>query len=212
MTSSSRRLVAAGIVVALATVLAACSSAGGNPAAPAPSAAIAGTPDTVGTPNSASGTSNVLGQGPGGPLDVTKLCAAVPLADVQKLVKATVGPADPAAALLGECLWAGGVEADIYRDDTDKRYYNTGVPDGTPVSGVGDTAQWSAAVPLATVPSLAAQKGSTTVTITVDGDAPDTTLTYSTGSFGSYKIDPASNAHYVTEQGQICNDIFAAAG
>ncbi len=212
MTSCSRCFAAVGAAALLAIALTACSSAGGNPTNATPSVSQQSSTSGAGsTPNSGGEPSNVLGQGPGGPLDVSKLCSAVPLADVQKLVKATVGPATAATALLGTCQW-GEVTASIYRDDTAKKYYNGGsVYNGTPVSGVGDVAQWGAAVPLATAPSLAAQKGSLTVTIDVGGEVADTTLSY-TGSSGSYRIGAASNAKYIDEEGQICNDIFAAAG
>jgi hypothetical protein len=184
--------------------LAACSSSGvasggGQPAAPAGGGATSAAGGAV---------TNLPGLGPGGPLDVSKLCAAVPNADVQKLFK---GPVPAVTANPGECDWGGGdVTVDVFSDDPSKQYYNGGaVTNGTPISGVGDVAQWAQPVPGATVPFLAAHKGSLTITISPGLDVADTTMTY-TGKSPFYKIPAAAALQFATEEGQICNDMFAA--
>jgi hypothetical protein len=158
---------------------------------------------------SASSAAKALGLGSGGPLDVSKLCAAVPKADVQKLFKAT---APAVSANPAECDWGGGaITVDIFTNDGDKKYYNGGAVDhGTPISGIGDVAQWTQPVPDATVPVLAAHKGSTTITVSPGLDVADSTLQY-TGSSPFYKIPADSALQYVVEEGKICNDLFAAA-
>jgi hypothetical protein len=184
--------------------LAACSSSGGAPGDTRPPAAVGG-----GTTSAAGGAgANLPGLGSGGPLDVSKLCAAVPSADVQKLFK---GPVPAVAANPGECDWGGGgVTVDVFPDDPSKQYYNGGaVTNGTAISGVGDIAQWAQPVPGATVPFLAAHKGTLTITVSPGLDVADTTMSY-TGKSPFYKIPAAAALQYVTEEGQICNDMFAA--
>jgi hypothetical protein len=139
------------------------------------------------------------------------LCAAVPQADIQKLFKA---PAPAVVANPGECDWgSGGITVDIYFNDANKQFYSNGAistATAKPLAGVGDLAQWQQPVPGATVPFLVAHKGSTTVSVSPGLDVSQTTMTY-TGSSPFFKIPSASAAQYAAEEGQICNDIFAAA-
>jgi hypothetical protein len=162
------------------------------------------------TPAEASKAVAGLLAGAGGALDVSKLCAAVKPADVQQLFK---GTAPPVTANPGECDWGGGgITLDIYANDASKQYYNGGglnVGTATPLPGVGDEAAWSQPVPGATVPVIAAHKGSTTCTITPGLNVDETTMSY-TGTDPFYKIDPASASQYAVEEGQLCNEIFAA--
>jgi len=199
------RLAAVVTVGTLTLLLAGCSGSSGKGG---------GTSNGASAANAANGAAasaaSRLGLGPGGPLDVSKLCAAVPAADVQKLFKAA---APKVTANPGECDWgAGGITVDIYAGDADKKYYNSGaVVDGTAISGIGDVAQWAAPVPGATVPFLAAHKGTTTITVAPGLDVPETTMTY-TGSDPFFKIPAASAQRYVQAEGQLVNDLFAAAG
>lgn len=139
---------------------------------------------TANAPNGGAALGGLAGQ-----LDVTKLCAAVKPADVQKLFK------DTAPSVMehpGECDWgAGGVTLDIYADDASKQYYNGGainIASATPLPGVGDEAVWSQPVPGATVPVIAAHKGSTTCTITPGLNVNQTTMSF-TGNDPFYKVD-----------------------
>jgi hypothetical protein len=196
---------AAALVVAMFGV-AACSGQS--------SSTVAAPPTTDGGSDPSAGaaqpsTPGGVGQ-TGGVLDVSKICAAVPAADVQKLFKAT---APAVTANPGECDWgSGGVTVDIFQGDTDKQYYNGGaVHNGTSVTGIGDVAQWSQPVPGMTVPFLASHKGSTTCTVSPGLDVADTTMSY-TGSSPFYKIPAAAALQYATAEGQICNDVFQAMG
>lgn len=161
--------------------------------------------------NASNGAAAALG-GLAGALDVSKLCAAVKPADVQKLFKDT---APPVTANPGECDWAGGgVTLDIYAGDASKKYYSGGainVGAATPLPGVGDEAVWTQPVKGKTVPVIAAHKGSTTCMITPGLNVNQTTMQY-TGSDPFYTIPDASAAQYAAEEGQLCNKIFAAGG
>lgn len=150
--------------------------------------------------------------GSGGILDVSKLCAAISQADVQKLFKAT---APKVTDNPSECDWGGGaITLDIFQNDTDKQYYSGGgiaAGTSTPLPGVGDQAAWSQPVKGATVPFIAAHKGSTTCTITPGLNVDQSTLDYS-GSDPFFKVTDASAQLYATEEGQLCNDMFKAGG
>jgi hypothetical protein len=201
---------------ALAALALAAAGCGGNSQhAASTGAAGGGAPSGATLPTStgdASKAATALLGGAGGPLDVSKLCAAVKQADVQKLFKDT---APPVTANPGECDWAsGGITLDIYNDDASKQYYNGGavnVASATPLPGVGDEAVWTQPVQGATVPVIAAHKGSTTCTITPGLNVDQTTMSY-TGHDPFYKIDPASASQYAAEEGQLCNEIFATDG
>lgn len=200
---------AVGVIAAIAVFgLAACSGQSSQPTVEAAPSTNGGSDPSGGA---AQPSTAVSGVGlTGGSLDVSKICSAVPAADVQKLFKAT---APAVTANPGECDWgSGAVTVDIYQGDTDKQYYNGGaITNGTPISGIGDVAQWSQPVPGATVPFLAAHKGSLTVTVSPGLDVADTTMSY-TGSSPFYKIPAAAALQYAAAEGQICNDIFQAAG
>ena len=204
-TPAARVAVAAIALLALA----ACSGSNGQSTAAAPTSASASGGDASGVAAQASAAASSLGTA-GGSLDVSKLCAAVPSADVQKLFKATA-PAVTVNPL--ECDWgSGAITVDIYAGDTDKQYYNSGGGNtGTSIGGIGDIAQWMQPVPGATVPDLAAHKGSLTITVTTGIDVADTTMQY-TGKSPFYKIPAAAAQQYAAEEGQICNDMFQAAG
>jgi hypothetical protein len=181
---------------------AATPAGGATPAGAAPIGSLA--------PAASSALQQILGATSGGPLDVSKLCAAVPVADVQKLFKAT---APSVSAYPGECNWGGGITVDIYFNDVSKQFYNGGgisVSTAKPLSGVGDVAQWSQPVPGMTAPFMAAQKGTTTISVSAGLDVDQTTMPY-TGSAPFFKVTAASAAQYAAEEGQICNDLFAAA-
>jgi hypothetical protein len=97
-------------------------------------------------------------------------------------------------------------------DDASKQYYNGGavaVASATPLPGVGDEAVGSQPVKGATVPVIAAHKGSTTCTITPGPEVDQTTMDY-TGSDPFFHVSDASAAQYAAEEGQLCNEIFAA--
>jgi hypothetical protein len=210
--------IATGSAICAVVALTGCSSSNSSAAPPAAAAALssaiasaeAAAPSTAATPSGGVPSSVLAGiLGSGGPLDVSKLCAAVPAADVQKLFKAQTSAAQ---AFPGECTWGGGgITVDIYASDANKHYYSDNLPtDAKPLSGVGDVAVWFQPVPGATAPFMSAHKGSTTITVAAGLDVDQTTMHY-TGSAPFFKIPNASAAQYAAEEGQICNDIFAAA-
>jgi hypothetical protein len=217
--STKSRLIAASLVLVAtsACVLTGCSKSGSSGSAPAAGAANAAAATGSGSSgDAAAGVSAPAGAaaalagatGAGGPLDVSKLCAAVKPADVQALMKA------PVAAVVdnpGECSWYGGdLKIDIYPNDPNQKYYQNPVngPGTTPLSGVGDQAQWFAPVPGSTTPWVEAHKGSLTLELS-PADPPETTLPY-TGSDPFFKIAPADSAAYAAKEGVLLNDIFAA--
>ena len=150
--------------------------------------------------------------GSGGPLDVSKLCAAVPPADIQTLFKASAPSlvSDP-----GECNWgSGGITVDIFPNDTDMSLYGGGavsVANASHLSGVGDIAQWTQPVPGHTVPFLVAHKGTTSISVSPSLNVDQTTIAF-TGSAPFFDVSKAEALKYATEEGQICNDIFSAMG
>jgi len=146
--------------------------------------------------------------GADGALDESKLCAAVKPADVQALMKA---PVTPVVNNPGECSWYGGdLKLDIYADDPTQKYYQNPVngPGTTPLSGVGDQAQWFAPIPGTNTPYIEAHKGSLTCTIQ-PADPPETTIPY-TGQDPFEKIAPADSAAYAAKEGVLCQDVFNA--
>lgn len=163
-------------------------------------------------PNVPAGLSSAVkaAAGAGGPLDVSKQCAAVSQPDVQKLFKATA----PAVTVNpGECDWGGGaLTVDIYSDDPTRKYLaNLFAATAKPLSGVGDYAVWAQPVDGRTVPNVGCHNGSTTVTITAGLDVDKTTLTY-TGTGPIFTVDPASAQIYAGEEGRICTDVFGVTG
>lgn len=101
---------------------------------------------------------------------------------------------------------------DIYFNDADKSLYaGGGVSAATAahLSGVGDLAQWAQPVPDRTVPFLIAHQGSTSISVSPGLDVDQTSMAY-TGSAPFFNVTKAAALKYATEEGQICNDIFAA--
>jgi hypothetical protein len=193
-----------------AIMLAACSH---NVPAARPTPASGPAPAAGPAPASGTAAADTGGNSPaanlgGGQLDVSKLCAAVPQADVQKLFKATA-PAVTVNPL--ECDWgAGAITVDIYAGDPTKKYLTDLFgSSATPLSGIGDFAEWAQPVPGATVPNTGCHRGTTSITVTAGLNVDETTLSY-TGSDPFYTIDPASAAGYATLEGALCTDMFNA--
>ncbi len=146
--------------------------------------------------------------GGGGPLDVSKQCAAIKPADVQALMKA---PVTPVVNNPGECSFYGGaLKVDLYANDPTQKYYQNPVngPGTTPVPGVGDQAQWSAPVPGETIPWIESHKGSLTCIVS-PADADQTTIPY-TGTPPIVTIAPADSVAYAAKEGVLCSDTFTA--
>jgi hypothetical protein len=217
MTSKRFALITTGTALGAALMVSGCSSSSG-PISGLPSAPPAAAPGTSGSPaatptdgsdsSAAAAIGSILGSG--GPLDVSKLCAAVPAADIQKLFKAS------APALVdepGECNWGnGGITVDIYFNDGDKSLYGGGGVDpatAATLPGVGDIAQWTEPVPGQTVPFLIAHKGTTSIAVSAGIDVDQSTMAY-TGSAPFFHISQAESVKYATEEGQICTDLFNA--
>jgi hypothetical protein len=203
-------MVSIALMATAACVLSGCSkkssAAPGSGGATGAAASIAAAAGVSVPPGAAAAIAGATGKG--GPLDYSKQCAAIKPADVQALMKAPVTPVvnDP-----GECSFYGGeLKIDIYSNDPTQKYYQNPVngPGTTPVSGVGDQAQWFAPVPGKTTPWIEAHKGSLTCTVS-PADPPETTLTY-TGSDPFYTIAPADSADYAAKEGVLCEDVFAA--
>ncbi|HZV26528.1 MAG TPA: hypothetical protein VFG00_09570 [Acidothermaceae bacterium] len=211
--SRSARLVSLALMTTTACLLSGCSkkssgSPGGGGATGA-AASVAAAAAAAGVSVPAGAAAALAGAtGAGGPLDQSKQCAAIKPADVQALMKA------PVTAVVnnpGECSFYGGdLKIDLYANDPTQKYYQNPVngPGTTPLTGVGDQAQWFAPVPGKTTPWIEAHKGSLTCSVS-PADPPKTTLPY-TGSDPFYTIAPADSAAYAAKEGALCNDIFAA--
>ncbi|HTC70306.1 MAG TPA: hypothetical protein VK662_12110 [Acidothermaceae bacterium] len=215
MSTKSRLTVAANLVLVATTacVLTACSKSGSSsPAAAtggASTAAAAGASAAAAVSAPAGAAAALAGAtGAGGPLDTSKQCAAIKPADVQVLMKA---PVTPVVDNPGECSFYGGdLKIDIYPNDPNQKFYQNPVngPGTTPLTGVGDQAQWFAPVPGATTPWVEAHKGSLTCELS-PADVAETTIPY-TGSDPFFKIAPADSAAYAAKEGVLCQDIFNA--
>jgi hypothetical protein len=198
------------LVATTACLLTACSKGGSSAAAAATATTAAGASAAAAAVGAPAGAAAAIAgaTGKGGPLDESKLCAAIKPADVQALMKASVTPVQN---FPGECSFYGGdLKIDIYANDPTQKYYQNPVngPGTTPVPGVGDQAQWFAPVAGMTTPWVEAHKGSLTCTIS-PADPPGTTMPY-TGSDPFFKIAPADSVAYAAKEGVLCNDIFAA--
>ena len=132
---------------------------------------------------------------------MSKLCAAVPQADVQKLFKA---PAPPLVSDPGECNWGnGGITVDIFANDADKSLYGGGavsVATAAHLSGVGDIAQWTQPVPGHTVPFLIAHKGTTSIAVSPSLNVDQTSIAY-TGSAPFFNVSHAEALKYAIGRG-----------
>jgi hypothetical protein len=65
--------------------------------------------------------------------------------------------------------------------------------------------------PVRPSPTWQHRRVSLTITVTTGIDVADTTMQY-TGNSPFYKLSAAATQQYVAEEGQICNDMFQAAG
>jgi hypothetical protein len=206
-------LVSIALMTTAACLLTGCSkskasSGAGDPggalaAAGASAAAAAGFSAPAGAAAAIAGAT-----GGGGALDESKQCAAIKPADVQALMKA---PVTPVVNYPGECSFYGGdLKIDLYANDPTQKYYQNPIngPGTTPLTGVGDQAQWFAPVPGKTTPWIEAHKGSLTCTVS-PADPPETTLPY-TGTDPFFTILPADSAAYAAKEGVLCQDIFNA--
>lgn len=210
--SRSASLVSIALMATTACLLSGCSksstaSPGGGATGAAASVAAAAAAAGVSVPAGAAAA--IAGAtGAGGPLDDSKLCAAVKPADVQALMKA---PVTPVVNEPGECSWyAGAFKIDIYPNDPTQKYYQNPVngPGTTPVPGVGDQAQWSSPAGVHSTPWVEAHKGSLTCVVS-PADPDQTTIPY-TGSPPIVTIAAADSTAYAAKEGVLCNDIFAA--
>ena len=205
--ANTAQLTSLALMVAASCALAGCnkssSASSGAKATDSAAAAAAGVSAPAGAAKALAGAT-----GAGGPLDMSKQCAAIKPADVQALMKAAV---PTVVNYPGECSFYGGdLKIDLYADDPTQKYYQNPVngPGTTPLSGVGDQAQWFAPVAGETTPWVEAHKGSLTCTIS-PADPPETTMPF-TGTDPFFKIAPADSAAYAAKEGVLCNDVFAA--
>jgi hypothetical protein len=139
--------------------------------------------------------------------DVSKQCAAIPIAQVQALVKAkvTVAANEPL-----QCSWKGiDLQVSLSPNDADKSSYKAllFISGGHAITGLGDVAQWFEPVAGMTVPDVNSHKG--TLTCYVQG--PDVALSTipHTGTDPFFKISDAAGLAYATKEAKLCADIFA---
>ena len=194
-------------VLTTAVLLAACSHNTPTSSVSAGSPAGATTSASAPIAGIGSGVPGAIASAVAGQLDVSKLCAAVPQADVQKLFKATA-PSVTANPL--ECAWGPSMTVDIYANDPAKKYLQDLFGSSpTQLSGLKFSAEWSEPVEDATVPDVGCSNGKTSITVSPGLDVDQTTLTY-TGSDPFFKVDPASAAQYATEEAALCGDLYQA--
>ncbi|BEP15703.1 hypothetical protein acdb102_40140 [Acidothermaceae bacterium B102] len=194
---------------------AAAASTGGLPAVPSGAAlsSLLATPASTAPAPAASNLGALASQanaavgGALAVLDVTKYCNAVPHADIQALIKATVGaPVDFPL----QCGWKGtDLKLSVNPNDDNVKAGSELIvgSDAKPLTGVGDTAKWDAPVPNATLPNVFAQKGAKFTCYVQAGDVPQSTVTY-TGSDPFFKITDAAELAYATKEAKLCSDVF----
>jgi hypothetical protein len=211
--SAKRRsagVVSVAVMASTACLLAGCSKSGSSATAGATATGSTGAVAAAGLGSAPAGAAAAISAaiGPGGPLDVSKLCGAIKPADVQALMKASV---TPVVDYPGECSFYGGdLKVDIYLNDPTQHYYQNavGAAGTTALPGVGDQAQWSQPVTGKTTPYIEAHKGSTTC-VTESPDPPETTMLF-TGSDPFFTITTSDAAAYAAKEGVLCNDVFGA--
>ena len=145
--------------------------------------------------------------GAAGATDVSKYCNAIPHADLQALVKATVGAA---IAFPFQCAWNGtGLKVSVNPNDDDIKGSSELIgSDGKAISGVGDLAKWDSPVPNMTLPNVYAQKGAKFTCFVAGDDVPTSTIAY-TGSDPFFKITDAAELAYANKEAKLCSDVFA---
>jgi hypothetical protein len=77
-------------------------------------------------------------------------------------------------------------------------------PKLTPLSGIGDKAIWNFNGPF---PQMVATKGDETCYVSINGVAPEMTLTY-TMSDGNPVVSAAADKTYAQKMEPICEDVF----
>jgi hypothetical protein len=210
--SRRARVAAAGTVIMLGCLTAACSSSGSK-------ASGTGGPSGAGL---TAGGNGLTGGAPGVGIDA-KYCSALKLSDAQKLLKPTIAAAKTggsetcAFVLPGQSLSGDNLTVTVNPLDNDKSFYNEMVGIGgasSPahtVPGVSG-AVWVQVVP-GTAPQLVARDGNTTCVVQPPDDA--TTLTIgehgsTTGALGH--ATDADAAAYATEMAPLCTEALAVKG
>ena len=192
---------------------AASPSAGGLPSVPSGAAlssllATSASPaaPTSGNLSGALASANAALGGALSQLDVTKQCAAIPLAQVQALVKAPVGPAANAPL---QCGWKGtDLEVSLSPNDVGQKSYKALLStEGHPLPGLGDAAQWFQPVN-GVVPDVNSRKGSLTCYVQGVGDLPSSTMPYA-GKDPFFSTKTADAQAYADKEAKLCADIFA---
>lgn len=195
--------------IAVMCALTGCSTSAVHSGSTAPPPVTA-SPSSAATPSTRQASSSA-----GHPVDVAKLCSAVPQADVQKLLKQPAGPVT-VNAQFSECSWQGGnITIAVHSHDDDLTVYNTidTFQHHAPLTGVGDKAEWAddPTASIGTVPVVAAHKGALTLSLNA-GPIDQTTLRYTGTQDTKIVVDPSSAAQYAAEEGQLCNDMFKGTG
>jgi hypothetical protein len=205
------------------------SSSGTGTTATTPGQTASTTAKTNSSSSTGAGTGAQSGgtqSGGAGASDAAAICAKLPVADAQALIRATLGPAvnDPS---FGGCTFllpgnqlddsnltvafqVGSQAASRYQQDVSGTFsvggstISTGTGVSTPLSGVGDKAVWGSD---AGFPKVSALKGDVYCTVSTTSDATQLTIIGGPG-------DPlpqgttAQQAQYAQLEGKLCTDLF----
>jgi len=148
-----------------------------------------------------------------------KLCKGIPPHDVAPLFKGAVTGPNPGTAPLDSAVCGFPTVGSTYSTKGDSGtfavvtiaiggealYFETkGAAKAHPLSGIGDKAIWNFNGPF---PQMVAQKGDETCYVSIEGVAPEMTLTY-TMSGGNPVVSAAAGKTYAQKMEPICKDVF----
>jgi hypothetical protein len=199
-TSTARVTAAAGVLLAFALLPACSSGSSSQPSAAQPATAAAQASSAAGLPTSTAGL------GDSGSTDA-KVCAAIGT-DVAAITKNVSDP----KTFPGQCAFGDGATTVSFNLSDPQHSDVTNVLGSTAnsISGIGDGAVWDDAGGTI-VPTLGAWKGSVSCLVQPDSDITNDSVTY-TGTPPFTKISAADGAAYAQKMGQVCTDLFSAAG
>ena len=148
-----------------------------------------------------------------------KLCKGIPPHDVAALFKGAVTGPNPGTAPLDSAVCGFPTAGSTYSTKGDSGtfavvtiaiggdglYFETkAAAKAHPLSGIGDKAIWNFNGPF---PQMVATKGDETCYVSINGVAPEMTLTY-TMSGGNPVVSAAAGKTYAQKMEPICKDVF----
>jgi hypothetical protein len=148
-----------------------------------------------------------------------KLCKGIPRHDIAPLFKGAVTGPNPGTAPIDSAVCGFPTAGSTYSTKGssgtfavvtiaiggDGLYFQTkAAAKAHPLSGIGDKAIWNFNGP---IPQMVATKGDEVCYVSINGVAPEMTLTY-TVSGGNTVVSAAAGKTYAQKMGPICKDVF----